>query len=78
MKTLKYLSVLLVLLICSQCRTLEEINESPNQIEVGKAQPCDMMDEIICNGALNYQQRFYDTFAELMQYTCAGGSTNVS
>ena len=35
-----------------------------------------MMDEIICNGALNYQQRFYDTFAELMQYTCAGGSSS--
>ena len=75
MKTLKYLSVLLVLLTLCQCRTLEEYNQSPNQIEVGKVQPCDMMDEIICNGALNYQQRFYDTFAELMQYTCAGGSS---
>ena len=74
MKALKYLSVLLVLLLC-QCRTLEEFNQSPNQIEVGRVEPCDMMDEIICNGALNYQQRFYDTFAELMQYTCAGGST---
>ena len=76
MKTLKYLSVLLVMLTFSQCRTLEEYNESPNQIEVGNVQACDMMDEIICNGALNYQQRFYDTFAELMQYTCAGGSSS--
>ena len=76
MKTLKYLSVLLVILTFSQCRTLEEYNVSPNQIEVGTVQPCDMMDELICNGALNYQQRFYDTFAELMQYTCAGGSTS--
>ena len=67
MKTLKYLSVLLVVLTFSQCRTLEEYNVSPNQIEVGTVQPCDMMDELICNGALNYQQRFYDTFAELMQ-----------
>ena len=75
MKTLKYLSVLLVLLTLCQCRTLEEFNQSPNQIEVGRVEPCDMMDDIICNGALNYQQRFYDTFAELMQYTCAGGST---
>ena len=75
MKTLKYLSVLLVLITFSQCRTLEEFNVSPNQIEVGNVQPCDMMDDLICNGALNYQQRFYDTFAELMQYTCAGGSS---
>ena len=47
MKTLKYLSVLLVLLTLCQCRTLEEFNQSPNQIEVGRVEPCDMMDDII-------------------------------
>lgn len=76
MKTLKYISILLVLLTFSQCRTLEEYNVSPNNMEVGTAGPEDMMDEIICNGALNYQTRFYDTYAELMQYTCLGGSSN--
>lgn len=76
MKTLKYISIVLVLLTFSQCRTLEEYNVSPNQLEVGKAHPSDLMDEIICNGASNAQQRFYDTFAELMQYTCLGGASN--
>lgn len=76
MKTLKYIAAALVLFSASSCRTLEEYNESPNQIPVGNAQPCDMMDEIICSGALNCQQRFYDTYAELMQYTCVTSSSN--
>lgn len=76
MKTLKYISILLVLLTFSQCRTLEEYNQSPNQLEIGKGRPSDLMDELICNGALNYQQRFYDTFAELMQYTTVTSSSN--
>ena len=76
MKTLKYISILLVLLTFSQCRSFEVINQSPNQVELGLAHPADMMDEIICNGALNYNQRFYDTYAELMQYTCIGGASN--
>ena len=76
MKALKYISIVLVLLTFSQCRTLEEYNVSPNSAEVGSIAPQDMMDELICNGALNYQQRFYDTFAELMQYTVAGASSN--
>lgn len=76
MKTLKYIAAALVLFTASSCRTLEEYNVSPNQIPVGDAQPCDMMDEILCSGALNCQQRFYDTFAELMQYTCVTSSSN--
>lgn len=76
MKTLKYIAAALVLFSASSCRTLEEYNVSPNQIPVGDAQPCDMMDEIICSGALNCQQRFYDTYAELMQYTCVTSSSN--
>ena len=46
MKTLKYISIVLVLLTFSQCRTLEEYNVSPNQVELGLAHPADMMDEI--------------------------------
>lgn len=76
MKTLKYIAAALVLFSAFSCRTLEEYNVSPNQIPVGDAQPCDMMDEIICSGALNCQQRFYDTYAELMQYTSITSSSN--
>lgn len=76
MKTLKYIAAALVLFSASSCRTLEEYNVSPNQIPVGDAQPCDMMDEILCSGVLNCQQRFYDTFAELMQYTTITSSSN--
>lgn len=76
MKTLKYISVIMVLLTVMSCRTLEEYNISPNQVPVGDAQPYDLMDELICNGALNVQQRFYDTIAELMQYTCVTSSSN--
>ena len=76
MKTLKYIAAALVLFSASSCRTLEEYNVSHNQIPVGEAQPCDMMDEIICSGAINCQQRFYDTYAELMQYTCITSSSN--
>ncbi len=76
MKTLKYIAAALVLFSAFSCRTLEEYNVSPNQIPVGDAQPCDLMDEIICSGALNCQQRFYDTYAELMQYTCITSSSN--
>lgn len=76
MKTLKYIAAALILVSMSSCRTLEEYNISQNQIKVNDAQPCDMMDEIICSGALNCQQRFYDTYAELMQYTCITSSSN--
>lgn len=76
MKTIKYFLALAVLLTVSSCRTLEEFNESPNNVPVPTAQPYDMMDEIICNGALNVQQRFYDTFAEIMQYTVVSSSSN--
>ncbi len=76
MKALKYISVALILFSLSSCRTLEEYNVSPNQQEVGKIHPSDLMDEMLCNGALNCQQRFYDTFAELMQYTTLTSSSN--
>lgn len=66
----------MVLLTAFSCRSLEEYNQSPNQIPVGTARPADMMDEILCNGATNLQQRFYDTFAEIMQYTCVTSSSN--
>lgn len=52
------------------------IYQGNNQIQIPVAHPCDMMDEIIRSGALNCQQRFYDTFAELMQYTVITSSSN--
>lgn len=76
MKAIKYITVAWVLLTAFSCRTLEEYNVSPNQTPVGDVQPADMMDEIICNGAMNCQQRFYDTYAELMQYTCITSASN--
>ncbi len=76
MKTLKYIVSALVLLAVASCQTFEEFNESPNQVPVGGIGPADLMDELLCNGALNCQQRFYDTFAELMQYTVVSSSSN--
>lgn len=76
MKSIKYISIVMMLLAAVSCRSFEEINTSPNQVPVGNAEPADMMDEILCNGSLNLQQRFYDTFAELMQYTCITSSSN--
>ncbi|MGN0092531.1 MAG: SusD/RagB family nutrient-binding outer membrane lipoprotein, partial [Alistipes sp.] len=76
MKAIKYIITASVLLAAFSCRTLEEYNESPNQIPVGEVPPSALMDELICSGAINCQQRFYDTYAELMQYTCITSSSN--
>ncbi len=76
MKAIKYIITASVLLVAFSCRTLEEYNESPNQIPVGEVPPSALMDELICSGAINCQQRFYDTYAELMQYTCITSSSN--
>ncbi len=76
MKAIKYIITASILLAAFSCRTLEEYNVSPNQTPVGDVLPADMMDELICNGAMNSQQRFYDTYAELMQYTCITSSSN--
>jgi len=76
MKAVKYIIAASVLLAAFSCRTLEEYNVSPNQTPVGDVLPADMMDELICNGAMNSQQRFYDTYAELMQYPCITSSSN--
>lgn len=76
MKTLKYISLVMVLLAMGSCRSFEEINTSPNNVEVGQATPADMMDDIIASGASNLQTRFYDTYAELMQYTVVSSSSN--
>ena len=76
MKAIKYIITASVLLAAFSCRTLEEYNESPNNIPVGEVPPSALMDELICSGAINCQQRFYDTYAELMQYTCITSSSN--
>lgn len=79
MKTIyaRFVSILLILPMISACTgDFEEYNSNPNELEIGKTSPVNLLPNILFSGGSGLLRQTYQMNGELIQYTVSSNTTD--